>query len=256
MKTINKKTICIFSFLVALIFSLSAERINFSAEIMTGKTGGKNATTSLQGNAYIKTSSMEIRSDYIELSGDDYRYIKAEGGVKGSSIESKMDFTCDSLTYDRITKIANLEGNVKLIDSANDVKAQAQTIEYNQETEVAILQIKVNLTQKNNICTAAYAIYQKKSQLLELSGNAQVKQGEDTFRAQLITLNMETQDITLDGNVKGSITETGKGSENSEPPKKNAAVPDMNMPSADDFLQYDDEPEDESDLLIEKHRQE
>ena len=46
--------------------------------------------------------------------------------------------------------------------------------------------------------------------MLELSGNAQVKQKEDVFRAQQITLNLDTQSITLSGNVKGSVTESPK----------------------------------------------
>ena len=72
------------------------------------------------------------------------------------------------------------------------------------------MQIQVNLTQKDNKCTAAHAIYRKKEQMLEMSGNPNITQGTDTFRAQNITLNLETQEITLDGRVKGSVTTTSK----------------------------------------------
>ena len=50
--------------------------------------------------------------------------------------------------------------------------------------------------------------YYKDTKLLEISGNAQVKQNDDIFRAQFITLNMDTQDITLGGNVKGTVKDT------------------------------------------------
>ena len=53
---------------------------------------------------------------------------------------------------------------------------------------------------------------------MEISGNAQVKQENDTFRAQQITLDLDTQSITLSGNVKGSVTETKKA----EQPKEQA----------------------------------
>jgi len=187
---------------------LFAEKIIFSANRMTGQAGNSNTTTSLSGNAYIKTESMEIQADEVELSGDNYRYIKASGNISGKNTKSNMDFTCDSLEYDRTTKIAILKGNVKLDDKDNDVKAESQIIEYNQDTEIAILQIQIRLTQKDNVCSGSYAIYYKTTQLLELSGNAQVKQKEDVFRAQNITLDMNTQDITLGGNVKGKVTET------------------------------------------------
>lgn len=187
---------------------LAAEKISFSAEEMSGQAGSNASTTVLNGNAFIKTEDLEVMADRIELTGENYRYIKAKGNISGKSTESKMEFTCDSLEFDRETNIALLKGDVSLIDAANEVSANAQMIEYNQSTEVAVLQVKVKLTQKNNVCSGAYAVYQKKNQLLEISGNAQVRQGSDTFRAQQISLNMETQDIKLTGNVKGSVTET------------------------------------------------
>ena len=135
---------------------------------------------------------------------------QATGNIVGKNLETKMEFSCDSMSYDRETKVAQLQGNVKLTDTENDVKADAQLIEYNQNTNIAVLQIAITLTQKKNICTGAYAVYQKNEQILEISGNAQVKQDDDVFRAQQITLNLETQNITLSGNVKGSVTETKK----------------------------------------------
>lgn len=206
----NKAKLFLFSLILFLMLPLNAEKIIFSANRMTGQAGNSNTTTTLSGNAYIKTDSMEIEADDVELSGDNYRYIKASGHIKGKNTKSNMDFTCDSLEYDRSTKIAMLKGNVKLDDNDNEVRAEAQIIEYNQDTEIAILQIQIQLTQKDNICSGSYALYYKNDQLLELSGNAQVKQKEDIFRAQNITLDMNTQDITLGGNVKGKVTETKK----------------------------------------------
>ena len=206
-------TILISLSMTFLASPLFAEKITFSANRMSGQAGNANTTTTLSGNAYIKTETMEIQADEVELSGDNYRYIKASGSISGKNLEAHMDFNCDSLEYDRITKIALLKGNVKLDDKDNDVRAEAQIIEYNQDEEIAVLQVQIKLTQKDNVCSGSYAVYYKKSQLLELSGNAQVKQNEDVFRAQNISLNMETQDITLGGNVKGKVTDTKKPEE-------------------------------------------
>lgn len=207
-------------FFLTVLFFLSiqfsfGEKIIFSANNMTGKAGDSNTTTRLSGNAYIKTETMEIQAESVELSGEDYRYIKATGNVVGKNTETNMEFTCEGLDYDRTTKIAELRGNVDLTDIDNDVKAKAQVIVYNQDTDIAILQIKVNLLQEDNVCTGSYAVYYKATQLLEISGNAQVKQKDDVFRAQFITLDMDTQDITLGGNVKGTVTES-KSKDNPE----------------------------------------
>ena len=211
----------------AIVFFFScllfAEKIVFSAGSMTGQAGDSSATTTLTGGAFVQTPSIEISADSIELSGDDYRFIKASGSISGKNIESNMEFTCDSMSYDRQTKVAQLQGNVKLTDSENDVKADAQLIEYNQNTNIAVLQIGITLTQKKNICTGAYAVYQKNEQMLEISGNAQVKQEDDVFRTQQITLNLDTQNITLSGNVKGSVTETKKEEEKKEGEKADSS---------------------------------
>ena len=196
--------------------ALFAEKITFSAGNMSGQAGDSSATTTLTGGAFIQTSSMEITADEIELSGDDYRFINARGNISGKNLETKMEFTCDSMSFDRQTKVALLQGNVHLVDLENDVKADAQIIEYNQDTNIAVLQIDINLTQKKNVCTGSYAVYQKNEQMLEISGNAQVKQDQDVFRAQQITLNLDTQKITLSGNVKGSVTEAAKKEEGTD----------------------------------------
>ena len=221
-----KKLFVIIFSIFLLCGSAFAEKITFSAGSMSGQAGDSSATTTLSGGAFVQTSSIEISADSIELSGDDYRFIKATGNIKGKNLETKMEFTCDFMRYDRTSKVANLQGNVNLTDTDNDVKADAQLIEYNQNTNIAVLQVGITLTQKKNICTGAYAVYQKNEQILEISGNAQVKQENDTFRAQQITLDLDTQSITLSGNVKGSVTETKKA----EQPKAAAAEEQKVLP--------------------------
>lgn len=206
----------------ALLF---AEKIVFSADSMSGTAGDKSDTTSLNGNAFVKTESMEITADSIELKGDNFRYIYATGTITGKNTESKMNFTCGHMKYDRETKIAQLEDTVHLIDEKNNVTADAQIIEYNQNTEIAIMQIGVTLKQKDNVCTAAYAVYRKDAQMLEMSGNPKIVQGEDTFRAQEITLDLNTQQITLDGRVSGSVTDNGNSGEDKKPADAPADVP-------------------------------
>ncbi|MBR7064800.1 MAG: LPS export ABC transporter periplasmic protein LptC [Treponema sp.] len=214
MKKLQKKHITLVLFFLARFLLqnvfLHSEQINFSADNMKGKTTKSQEETMLIGNAYILTNTMEINADSITLKGKDFRYIFASGNISGKNLETNMEFTCGELSFDRKTKLATLKDNVKLVDKENDIVAKAQIIEYDQDTDIAIIQIDITLTQKDNECHGAYAMYKKKQKLLELSGNAQIKQKEDTFRAQEITLNLDTQEITLDGRVKGSVTDSGQ----------------------------------------------
>src|SRR5574344_1338571 len=226
----KKNTIAYFILFFISLWLCTAEKITFSANSMSDMTGEKSDYTKLEGNAKVKTESMEISADMIELKGEDFRYIIASGTVKGTNTESKLDFTCEKMTYDRTTKIATLENTVHLVDTEHDVTADAQLIEYNQNTEIAVMQIAVTLKQKDNVCTSAYAIYRKSAQMLEMSGNPKIVQGEDTFRAQEITLDLNTQQITLDGRVSGSVTDNGNGGQDKKPAD---APADSTQPAGD-----------------------
>ena len=210
-------------YVVASMLPAWSERITFSANSMTGTAGNSSDTTTLSGSAYVLTSSMEIAADSITMSGKNFRYIEADGNITGKNIEANMEFTCGRLSYDRETKIATLKDNVHLADTENGVSVDAQLIEYNQNTDIARIQIGITIKQKDNVCSCAYAVYRKKNQMLEMSGNSQITQGEDTFRAQEITLNLETQEITLDGRVKGSVVDD-KSAERDKSVKKDSAA--------------------------------
>ncbi|MDD7416012.1 MAG: LptA/OstA family protein [Treponemataceae bacterium] len=215
-----KKKFLIFV-LTCTMFSLCmfSESITFSADRMTGSTGENSEYSKLEGNAFIKTETMEIRADEIVLSGQDFRFITATGSIVGKSSESDFDFECEQLEYDRETKLVILRGNVSLVDNENDVKATAQLIEFDQNTEIANMQITVKLIQKKNVCTGAIAVYNKKEQLLELKGSPQIQKDKDLFKANEISMNLETEKITLDGKVRGSVTDSGENSKSEEEKK-------------------------------------
>ena len=181
------------------------DTIVFSASSMTGSTSETNEYTRLQGGARIQTNTLDIKADSIQLSGSNYRSIIAEKNVEGADTEGGFTFTCNSLRYDRETKITVLEGAVAMHDTKNDVHVKAEYIEYNQATETALIQINVEITQENSVCTSAFAVYRKKIQMLELSGSPRVTESDNVFRAQEIVFNLDTKEITLDGKVSGTV---------------------------------------------------
>ena len=203
----TKKNLCYF-LLYIFIFFLSSETITFSADFMSGSQKESNTKTLLSSNGYVKTEEMEIRADEIVLSGKDYNLIEAKGNVKGKHQTEEFSFSCQSLVYDREKKIAILEGSATMDDEKNEVVANAEYIHYNEETQIATMQIKVSLKQKESVCTAAFALYRKAQQLLELRGSPQITRNNDTFRAQVIQFDLNTEEITLDGRVRGTITDT------------------------------------------------
>lgn len=184
--------------------------MEFSAKKMSGSMKKDQDYTKLSGAAKIKTNSMEIGADTIELYGKDFRFIKAQGKVHGVQEEDGLVFSCETMEYDRQEKIALFTGAVVLEDKENEVVAKAQRIEYREDDALALMQINVELTKKDSVSTCAFALYRKEEKLLEMTGNPQVVQGEDTFRAQEIIFNLDTEEITMDGRVQGTVIEDGE----------------------------------------------
>ena len=134
MNSFNKYILLTIISLLFTALSSNAEKITFSASSMSGTAGDSNGKTILSGKAHILTETMEISADQIELSGKDYRMISASGNISGTNLETKMTFTCQSMNYDRETKVALLENAVHLVDTENDVTADAEIIEYSQNS--------------------------------------------------------------------------------------------------------------------------
>jgi len=201
------KRIVFFLLVFLSFFPLYAQqrRIQFSADRMHGTGSKQNERTVLEGNARVMVGSLEIVGARIELSGKDFRFVHATGQVTGGDSEKGFSFSANSLRYDRELEVAVFEGNALLKDTRNDVEARAGLIQYNQRSEIAIMQVAVKLVRKNITCTSAFALYRRQSSILELSGAPVVKRANDEFRAVRITVNLETENITLDGAVRGTL---------------------------------------------------
>jgi lipopolysaccharide export system protein LptA len=200
--------------LVLLAFApclASADKpISFSADQMSGAAGKKNETTQLRGNAVVTVGTLQITGDLIELTGKNYRYVTATGNVRGSDSEKGFSFSATQLNYDRETEVASFQGNASLSDTKNKVEASAGLISYNQKTEIAFLQVNVKLKRNEIDCSSGFALYRRTISMLELSGSPLVNRSGDEFRADRISVNLETEYITLDGTVSGKLKDAKK----------------------------------------------
>lgn len=202
-----KKTISIL--ILILFFSTFSfcDKISFSADYMQGSASTEtDPKTILERHARITTDSFQINANLIELEDSDYRYVTATGSVYGKSKNSGFDFYCDKLFFDRKTNLIYFEGNVTLKDDSNNIDAHSQLMEYDLNTEIAILQVNVTLNQNQSKGSSALAVYKAKDKTVDLTGNPKIVRGDDIFKAQKITLNTETEEIILDGKVSGNVT--------------------------------------------------
>ncbi|MDR0411153.1 MAG: hypothetical protein LBH75_04180 [Treponema sp.] len=204
----NRRLFLVPYFLLSLLFflvPLSADTFTFKADSMTGARPTGREITVLTGNAEVHSDKLILQADRIEIQGNDNEFIDCTGNVSGREAEKEIFFKTDRLRYDRKLKIARLEGNSTMEDRKNSIVAKGRFIEYDDQNESAIFQVGVRLFKDDLVCRGQYAMYRRKEKLLNLSGFPVVFKKRDEFRADRILVDLDTNDVTMEGAVSGEI---------------------------------------------------
>ena len=197
--------IIIFLFFCCTFHLTAADKFTFRADRMSGSKALGRETTILTGNAEVRSDNLLLRAERIEIHGDDSQFIDCSGGVWGFEEEKDILFYTDRLRYDRKLKIARLEGNSTLEDRQNEIVARGRFIEYDDENEITVFQISVRLFKDDMVCRSEYAVYHRKEKMLDLSGFPVVYKKDDEFRADRIRVDLDTDDVIMEGSVSGTI---------------------------------------------------
>jgi len=204
MKRFFKGMALIFCFILTARIT-AADTFTFRADRMSGTKAIGKETTILIGNAEVRSNNLLLKANRIEIQGENNQFIDCSGGVWGMEEEKNILFFTDRLRYDRKLKIARLEGNSTLEDRKNEVVAKGSFIEYDDNAEVTVIQISVRLFKDDMVCRSEYAVYRRNEKLLDLSGFPVVYKKDDEFRADRIRVDLDTDDVTMEGAVSGTI---------------------------------------------------
>ena len=194
----------LFFLFFAAVYS-SADVLTFKANSVSGTKERGREITILVGNAEVRSDNLLLRADRIEIQGDDSQLINCIGNVRGVEEEKEILFFAERLRYDRKRKIARLEGNSTLEDKKNNLVAKGSFIEYDDQAEITVFQISVRLFKDDMVCRSEYAIYRRNEKLLDLTGFPVVFKKDDEFRADRIRVDLDTDDVSMEGAVSGTI---------------------------------------------------
>ncbi|MBN2619294.1 MAG: hypothetical protein JXR64_13360 [Spirochaetales bacterium] len=203
--------ICLFS--TAITYIYSGENLFFGCDQSESSFAEHNERTTLIGNAYVQTDTLEIKADRIELFGKDYRFAESNGRVKIYNSKENFYISSDKLLYDNDKKEATLIGNTELKDIDNEMIIKGEFLKSYEEKSITLIQIKVRIITDDLVCRSEFAEFNSEKNSLILTGDPIVYKGEDVFRASKISINLDNNDITMEGKVKGNITEEEKADE-------------------------------------------
>ena len=218
------KTINILIFILIFISSVFSENkdFNFSSDRTSISLAEGSELTRLLGNAKISSEDTNISADSIELFGEDFRYARCSGNVLVVDTKQGIRITTENLFYDREKELMTISGYAEMIDQKNEIVVKGSYFENRGKENITIIQIGVRILKASDndsmTCRSEYAKFNRDKEILDLSGMPLVIWKDDEYRATRITINLETDEITLTGEVSGTIRseetdETNEGSQ-------------------------------------------
>ena len=191
-------------------FSFRGDRLTSSF------TAGQERTT-LTGHAKIVSGNLAIEAQTIELSGKAFRFAVCQGSVVVHDTKKNLVLKADSMDYDRTLKTSRFKGLCEMQDDDHGVTVRAGLFDYDENTETMIIQTGVRIFKGDLVCRSDYAVYNRTTDSLDLTGLPVVNKKKDVYRAGSVRVNLNTEDVLLDGRVSGTITPEQKADKKEAP---------------------------------------
>jgi lipopolysaccharide export system protein LptA len=190
--------------IAAAAIPAGAETFSYSGDSVRATLAKGSERAVLTGHATVRSDDVLITADEIELLGEDFTVALATGSVRVADAKRGIDLTASDLWYDRDAKIARIKGNAEMADLENEIVVKGGFLEDRDEEGLTIVQIGVRIFRKDMVCRSEFAKYWRDKEILELTGMPWVSRKGDEYRATKITINLDTEEIVLEGSVQGT----------------------------------------------------
>ena len=168
-----------------------------------------NRRVILSGGAKVSTDKVVLLSDSIELYGDNYRYVTCTGNVSATEAENRISFTSPNIQYDRELGIVRSDSWIEIQDTKNQVALSGAWFEYDMEKSLMRLQMMAKIIKVTDqglmVCRADSIEYDGEANTVSLKGNASVSWNNDTYKAAMIVVDLNTNAISLYGTITGEF---------------------------------------------------
>jgi len=183
--------------------------IDFSGGYTQVKRVGNVDIVTLSDGAEVNTKDISVKADKIEISGENYRYIKCTGNVRAEEKQNNIILETPELFYDRTESIILINSWIEIDDSENEITMSGAYLEFDLNQQLFNLQIDAEInkaTEKGQLIgKGASIIYNNEEKTLILQGNASVTWGSDNYQASVIRINLDTEEIILEGKITGTV---------------------------------------------------
>lgn len=205
----KKSDLLICSIILLLGEALGAEgntkKIDFKSDRIIVNPSENKKHVLYSGNAVLKTDTTTIKADEIESYGNDFQYTLCRGNVRVEDSDRQIYLTCENLFYDRELEIIRVNGYCEMEDRKNNIVTKSGYLEDRRDESITTFSIWVRIATEDMICRSEFALYDQDANTLELTGMPKVTRESEEFIADKIFVDLDTEEISLEGNVSGNI---------------------------------------------------
>ena len=203
------KKITVLLALILTVNVLFSAPVTFSGGYSKVSLKEGRRSVSLTGGATVSAEGMVITADSVTLTGDDYDAVECTGTIEIKDEEKGLSIKTTALYYDRTAERLLISAWCEVSDSVNELEAGAGAVSYDLRNEVLSLEMAARLmkaTDSGLLSARAERItFDRGADTLTLQGNAEVEWNRNTYRAKLITINLTTEEIRLEGRIEGEV---------------------------------------------------
>lgn len=203
------KKITVLLALILTVNVLFSAPVTFSGGYSKVSLKEGRRSVSLTGGATVSAEGMVITADSVTLTGDDYDVVECTGTIEIKDEEKGLSINTTALYYDRTAERLLISAWCEVSDSVNELEAGAGAVSYDLRNEVLSLEMAARLmkaTDSGLLSARAERItFDRGADTLTLQGNAEVEWNRNSYRAKLITINLTTEEIRLEGRIEGEV---------------------------------------------------
>ncbi len=189
------------------------DTISFAGSYTRAAMREGNESIYLSGGSWVRTGAVYIEADSIDIYGENSRFLTGRGNVVLVEEDEEITLQANTLNYDRERSSLVVNGWAELLDRKNQLLARGAYLRSEEDGNRILIQVQVTILKtddedKEMYCRADSALYDTEADLLELTGRSEVYYDGSYYKAARILIDLETNEITMEGGVSGTIDES------------------------------------------------
>ena len=202
------KKIALLTLLLTISISLFSSPVSFSGGYSKVSLKEGKKSVSLTNGANVSAEGMKITADEILLAGDDYSQITCSGKINIQDEEKGLLIKTSNLYYDRSGERLIISSWCEVSDSINELEASSFSVVYDLRNEILSLEMSARLLMNTDSgilnARAEKITFNRNENTLVLAGNASVDWNSNSYSASLLSINLDSEEIHLEGKIKGA----------------------------------------------------